>query len=126
MGKAESKYKNTALLMNQALLILLEKKDFEFITIKEICLKAGVNRSTFYLHYENTMDLFNETIDYLNQEFILSFSENKDVNKKPEDLFFIKKEFIIPYLEFVKKNKRVMRMIHSKPLLFNNEKFIVK
>ena len=126
MDKAESKYKNTALLMDQALLILLEKKDLEFITIKEICSKAGVNRSTFYLHYENINDLFNETVDYLNQEFLSSFSLNMQFNKKPDDYVFIKKEFIIPYLEFVKKNKRVMKMIHSKPLVFNNEKIYEK
>ncbi|MDO5813306.1 MAG: TetR/AcrR family transcriptional regulator [Bacillota bacterium] len=43
--------------MDQAFLELLEKKDFEYITIKEICQKANVNRSTFYLHYENMGDL---------------------------------------------------------------------
>ena len=32
-----------------------------YITVKEICEKAGVNRSTFYLHYENTTDLLQET-----------------------------------------------------------------
>ena len=37
MNKAESKYYNTALLMNQALIELLNKKEYEFITIKEIC-----------------------------------------------------------------------------------------
>ena len=37
MKKSESKYYNTALLMDEALLFLLEKKDFEFITVKEIC-----------------------------------------------------------------------------------------
>ena len=63
MDKAESKYRNTALLMNQALLILLEKKDLEFISVKEICLKTGVNRSTFYLHYENINDVLNETME---------------------------------------------------------------
>ena len=52
MNKSESKYYNTALLMDEALLLLLEKKDYDYITIKEICEKAGVNRSTFYLHYE--------------------------------------------------------------------------
>ena len=50
MNKSESKYYNTALLMDEALLILLEKKEYDFITVKEICEKAGVNRSTFYLH----------------------------------------------------------------------------
>ena len=57
MNKSESKYFNTALLMNEALLLLLEKKDYEFITVTEICKKAGVNRSTFYLHYLSIDDL---------------------------------------------------------------------
>ena len=48
MNKSESKYYNTACLMDDALILLLEKKDFEYITVKEICNKAGVNRSTFY------------------------------------------------------------------------------
>lgn len=64
MNKSQSKYYNTARLMNEALIILLEKKDYEFITVKEICEKAGVNRSTFYLHYETMNDLLQETIEY--------------------------------------------------------------
>ena len=51
MNKSESKYFNTALRMDEALIALLEEKDLEFITVKEICRQAGVNRSTFYLHY---------------------------------------------------------------------------
>lgn len=65
MEKKTSKYYETARLMDEALLVLLEKKDFAFITIKEICAKAGVNRSTFYLHYENTNDLLAETISMI-------------------------------------------------------------
>ena len=40
MNKSESKYYNTALLMDESLLLLLEKKEYEFITVKEICEKA--------------------------------------------------------------------------------------
>ena len=65
MNKNESKYFNTAVKMDKALIELLEKKDFEYITIKEICEKAGVNRSTFYLHYENTVDLLREATQYI-------------------------------------------------------------
>ena len=36
MNKNESKYFNTAFFMNEALLSLLEKKDFEYITVKEL------------------------------------------------------------------------------------------
>ena len=125
MDKAESKYFNTARLMNEALLILLETKDIDFISVKEICEKAGVNRSTFYLHYDTIDDLFAETIEMLNNEFRNSF-EVKDVrniikNGSEEDVIFIKEEFILPYLEFVKKNKRVLKMIHKRPILFKNE-----
>ena len=35
--------------MDEALLDLLQNKGAEFITVKEICKKAGVGRSTFYL-----------------------------------------------------------------------------
>ena len=58
MNKNESKYFYTASLMNQALLTLLEKKDIEFISITELTKKAGVNRTTFYLHYENKFNIF--------------------------------------------------------------------
>ena len=29
----------------------------EYITVKEICETAGVNRSTFYLHYETNQEI---------------------------------------------------------------------
>lgn len=68
MNKNESKYFNTAIKMDQAFLELLEKKDFAYITVKEICAKAGVNRSTFYLHYETLEDLLSESVEYMNEQ----------------------------------------------------------
>ena len=47
MNKSESKYFNTARKFDDALIFLLEKKDLEYISVKEICETAGVNRSTF-------------------------------------------------------------------------------
>lgn len=69
MNRNESKYFNTAARMDEALLALLEKKDFEFITVREICEAAGVNRSTFYLHYENTRELLDESVGALQKSF---------------------------------------------------------
>ena len=77
MNKNKSKYFNTALFMNEALLSLLEKKDFEYITVKELCNKAGVNRSTFYLHYETMNDLLNETINMIEKKFYSSFNKER-------------------------------------------------
>ncbi|MBR2985435.1 MAG: TetR/AcrR family transcriptional regulator [Clostridia bacterium] len=123
MNKSESKYFNTALLMDQALLALLDKKDYEFITIKEICQKAGVNRSTFYLHYENMDDLLVETIEMINKKFHSTFGNKKlnpaDLDKK--DLFLIEDEYIVPYLNLIKQHKKIYKLIHNKPHIFNSQ-----
>ena len=116
MNKNESKYFNTAIRMNEALITLLEKKDFEYITIKEICDTAGVNRSTFYLHYENTFDLLQETTRYiLDKHFVYYSSDTKRIterfaNCELKDLVFITSEYLIPYLTFIKDNQRIFKV----------------
>ena len=116
MNKNESKYFNTAIKMDEALITLLEKKDFEYITIKEICDTAGVNRSTFYLHYENTFDLLQETTRYiLDKHFAYYSSDTKGitehfVNCELRDLVFITSEYLTPYLNFIKDNQRIFKV----------------
>lgn len=124
MNKSESKYFNTSRLMNQALLKLLEEKEFEYITIKELCHKAGVNRSTFYLHYENMNDLLVESLDYMLQKFYNHYNDEKfnlNIIKSLDnnDLNLIKPKYIIPYLEFVKANKKLFLVATNNPVLFD-------
>ena len=123
MNKNESKYFNTARLMDEALLLLLDKKEYEFITVKEICQKAGVNRSTFYLHYEGVDDLFRETVEMINERFFQTFNNKKlDVQgSSTADCFLITPEFLTPYLNFILQNKRVFRLLYTKPKLFGSE-----
>lgn len=115
MNKNESKYFNTAVRMDEALISLLEKKDFEYITIKEICTTAGVNRSTFYLHYENTYDLLKETTEHITEKFFSYFSkETKTVSQRFEncdvkELLFITPEYLTPYLTFIKENQCIFK-----------------
>lgn len=65
MTRSESKYFATAARMDEALLELLGEKDLAFITVKAICTRAGVSRSTFYLHYETIGDLLDESLLYI-------------------------------------------------------------
>ncbi len=119
MNKSESKYFNTAKKMDKALISLLEEKFFEYITVSEICKKASVNRSTFYLHYENTVDLLNETARFLINDFISYFNADAKniVNKFKEasltELNFISDEYLHPYLSYIKENKRVFTTVLS-------------
>ncbi len=121
MNKSESKYFNTALCMNEALIALLKEKDLEYITVKEICEKAGVNRSTFYLHYETIDDLVNEAVENVNKRFMSCFSQNSEDfvgkigNKDRKDLVFISQEYLLPYLKFISENKNVYRASFRNP-----------
>ncbi len=116
MNKNESKYFNTAIRMDEALITILEKKDFEYITIKEICDEAGVNRSTFYLHYENTYDLLQETTRYiLDKHFAYYSADTQGITNgfgdcKPNDMMFITTEYLTPYLSFIKENQRIFKV----------------
>lgn len=130
MNKSESKYYNTSLLMNQALIELLNKKDFEFITVKEICKKAGVNRSTFYLHYETLQDLLEECVENSNKKFIIYFNKNpkqffeKIKNCSNEDLILITPEYLSPYLTYIKENKVIHQVAVKHAHIMNSvEKF---
>ena len=76
MNRSESRYFATAARMDEAFLTLLAKKDFEYITIKEICEVAGVNRSTFYLHYETMSDLLSESVGRMNKQFLASMEKD--------------------------------------------------
>ena len=122
MNKNESKYFYSAELMQKALLFLLEKKDIEFITVTEVTKKAGVNRSTFYLHYDNIYELLEETIEQLNRQFVHSFDSKQLQMHSKDEAFLITDAFLVPYLNFVKENKRVLKLINQKPQLFQSRK----
>lgn len=124
MNKSESKYFNTAIKMDKAFLALLEKKDFPYITVKEICELAGVNRSTFYLHYETVEDLLSESVEYLNKQFRDYMATDAGAFREKiracpqKDLYLITPEYLVPYLNYVQENRRLIftAMKHTKVL----------
>lgn len=113
MNKFQSKYFNTAAKMDLALISLLKKKPFEYITVSEICQTAGVNRSTFYLHYETVGDLLEETARYLFDGFLAYFDQSKEAvslnfsDWELGDLNFICDKYLTPYLTYIQENKEV-------------------
>ncbi|MBQ3132522.1 MAG: TetR/AcrR family transcriptional regulator [Clostridia bacterium] len=127
MNKSESKYFNTAVKMDLALIALLKKKPFEYITVSEICETAGVNRSTFYLHYETIGELLEETARYLIDDFLAYFGD--DMHTVPlnlagcelGELNFICDKYLAPYLTYICENKEVFAtaLSNRKPLGFD-------
>ena len=125
MDKNESKYYNSAKKMNLALISILDEKDFLDITVKEICQKAAVNRSTFYLHYENVYDLLKETLDNLYKDFFSRYDETIKMdrlsNKTNDELYLITPKYLEPYLSFVNENKKIFKLLYFKNEVFNGQ-----
>lgn len=125
MNKSEAKYHNTAIKMNEALFRLLDKKEFRDISILEICNEAGVNRSTFYAHYENTYDLLQETRD----NFIRKCLDIYPMDERRADMqsarveTFVSERYIVPYLKFVKEHSKFFKVFVNNINDFNTDSF---
>lgn len=127
MNRGECRYFRTAERMDEALLALLLEKEFEYITVKDVCVRAGVNRSTFYLHYENTVDLLEETMTMINERFLsgtpATGSAPAAIATAPkEELLFITDEWLLPFLDFVKENRYAYKAIHTRMEVFGVER----
>ncbi|MDD6276371.1 MAG: TetR/AcrR family transcriptional regulator [Clostridia bacterium] len=130
MNKSESKYFNTAVRFDKAFLELLQKKDFEYITVKEICEKAGVNRSTFYLHYETIGDLLEESLSYIQNQLFMRFQgkQSKVPNIKEcsiKELKLITPDYLLPYLQFIQENQKLYKAAMARPVIFQAEKTFI-
>ncbi len=61
--------------LQQALVGLMEERPLKDLTVKELCERADVNRSTFYLHYYDIYDLMDELKEQLGEELAAILSE---------------------------------------------------
>lgn len=79
---------------------LLKEKDFEKVTIKNITDKASVNRATFYAHFEDKYQLFDEMIKNSAIDILKRYTkETYSWNEKQIECLF---QAIYEYLLIVK------------------------
>lgn len=66
MDNMDNRVRYTKMVLQQALLKILQRKNIDKVTIRELCEEAKVNRGTFYRHYTTPNDLLFE----IEQQFI--------------------------------------------------------
>jgi len=121
MDKTESKYFKTAARMDAAFWELLERKGFAYITVKEICEKAGVNRSTFCLRYETVAGLLAESLEYMTEQFLSYFTQSarsvvERLHTCPlEELRLVTPEYLTPHLRYIREHRRVFQAAAKNP-----------
>lgn len=123
MTNFESKYNNAKQKMINGLIEILKYKDFIDVSVKELCMISGVNRSTFYAHYENMLELLEDCRNYMIDSALGSFERGqiKDItNNGGED--FISEEYLIPYLRFIRKNHVLFEVCDKHGLSIGDER----
>ena len=89
-----------------------------------------MNRSTFYLHYESMSDLLRETVEMIDERFRASVADATNdktggeqlAGLPREELFLLTDRRLLPYLDFIKRNRRVYAVLHAHAELFGVEK----
>lgn len=121
MKKSETKFYNTSIKMYNSLFKLLEEKDYQSISIKELCENANINRTTFYGHYDNMNQLLAEAKDYVMNKFLSSFEKTPTILDLPKNYTneYIIEILLSPYLNFVKENKVIFKVFVTNLKTFN-------
>jgi len=50
------RYQSTEESIEKAVMTLLKRKHYDSFSVKDICIEAGINRTTFYAHYQDIND----------------------------------------------------------------------
>lgn len=94
-------------LLKKKLILLLQSKSISAVKVKELCEKAELNRTTFYLHYGSPQDVLKDIeADFLNS--------TKDVLAEISPSFN-DIQYITAYLNFVHENADVFRILILDP-----------
>lgn len=93
---------NTKKAFSSSLKKIMQKKSFSKITISEIVTDCGVNRNTFYYHFEDIQDLLKWTLEQEAVEIVKSF-----------DLILDSEEAILFVLKYVEENKHILNCAYD-------------
>lgn len=120
MNKKENqRARITKIMLKNAMLDLMQEKPVEKITIKEICERSELNRSTFYLHYNEPNDLLKSIED----EIIENTSDY--LEKIGAGINDSAVHYICSFLNYIKENDKLFRtMLIKRENPFFKKKFI--
>ena len=106
--KEDRRVRRTKKLLTQALTQLLQEKQINEITVKELTDLADMNRGTFYLYYKDMFDMLEKIEDGLFEALgtIVSLHENDDVSQQT-------KPILLDLFRFIEDNQEMCRVLLS-------------
>ena len=106
--KEDRRVRRTKKLLTQALTQLLQEKQINEITIKELTDLADMNRGTFYLYYKDMFDMLEKIEDGMFEalDAIVSLHEHDDVSQQT-------KPILLDLFRFIEDNQEMCRVLLS-------------
>ena len=71
----------TKRLIREAMLELLKTKNIQSISVRELCDTAGINRTTFYNHYEGTYEVLGEIEAFFLEQLVTEETGAPDLQR---------------------------------------------
>ncbi len=102
-AKENRRSQMTRLLLRTAFIELMQEKSPGKITIRELCERADLNRSTFYLHYTDPADLL---LDIEQDVLAKTALAMKDIHTDPQTVRQVR-----TFLEYVQQNDMTFRTL---------------
>ena len=106
--KEDRRVRRTKKLLTQALTQLLQEKQINEITVKELTDLADMNRGTFYLYYKDVFDMLEKIEDGLFEALdeIVSLHEHDDVSHQTTPI-------LLDLFHFIEENQEMCRVLLS-------------
>ena len=106
--KEDRRVRRTKKLLTQALTQLLQEKQINEITVKELTDLADMNRGTFYLYYKDMFDMLEKIEDGMFEALdeIVSLHDHGDVSQQT-------KPILLDLFHFIEENQEMCRVLLS-------------
>lgn len=106
--KEDRRVRRTKKLLTQALTQLLQEKQINEVTVKELTDLADMNRGTFYLYYKDVFDMLEKIEDGLFEALdeIVSLHEHDDVSHQTTPI-------LLDLFHFIEENQEMCRVLLS-------------
>ncbi len=111
MKKVDVRVKRTYQQLIDAVMKLLTERDFDSLSVSDICDKAGIHRATFYKHFNDKL----EFVNYCFQSKLATIDFNAFLeDPTPENIKEAMMSFIEEIFRFADKNMLLLSAVYSK------------
>ncbi|WP_342756653.1 TetR/AcrR family transcriptional regulator [Kineothrix sedimenti] len=98
--KNNLRYKESEQKIKDTVMSLLNSKSLNQLTVQDICKNSGINRSTFYAHYQDIPELLNILETDIHKKIIAKYNSIDDVSDSMLD-----GSFYLPFLTTIYEHR---------------------